>query len=56
MSWQDIIKTDAKRDAWYMANANPQTDTKQIEDKIADAPQYVKTAWGEVLRWLGEQQ
>jgi len=40
MSWMDILK-------------NTESD---ITSRITNAPQYVKTAWGEVLRWLGEQQ
>ena len=58
MSWKSILK-EIDRDSWYIAaNAhNRSLDyAKTIEDKITNAPQYVKTAWGEVLRWLGEQE
>ena len=57
MTWKTILK-EIDPDTWYMAaNAhNRSLNYSNVEDKITNAPQYVKTAWGEVLRWIGEQE
>tara|TARA_R110002051_G_scaffold165198_5_gene236093 strand:+ start:3677 stop:3976 length:300 start_codon:yes stop_codon:yes gene_type:complete len=31
------------------------TPEKEIAKKIVNAPPYIKTAWGEVKRWIDEQ-
>ena len=41
MKWENIFKAEAYT---------------EISNKILTAPRYVQTAWGEVMRWLGEQQ
>lgn len=43
MSWEDILKT----------NFSEASDA--IKARITNAPQYVKTAWGEVERWIQER-
>jgi hypothetical protein len=54
---EELSKQEIDPDSWYMAaNAhNRSLNYSNVEDKITNAPQYVKTAWGEVLRWIGEQ-
>ena len=41
MSWKDIVK---------------KSEIDNITKLIEASPRYVKTAWGEVMRWLGEQE
>ena len=60
MSWADILKGESdkikKERTWRVPpKIVPQrfkTPEKEIAKKIVDAPQYVKTAWDEVKRWL----
>tara|TARA_R100001244_G_C5072940_1_gene111864 strand:- start:154 stop:339 length:186 start_codon:yes stop_codon:yes gene_type:complete len=58
LTWKTILKEIDQDSWWIAANAhNRSLDyTKKVEEEITNAPQYVKTAWGEVLRWLGEQE
>tara|TARA_R110000787_G_C13041996_1_gene405520 strand:- start:74 stop:199 length:126 start_codon:yes stop_codon:yes gene_type:complete len=41
MSWKNIIK---------------KSEVDNITKLIEGSPRFVKTAWGEVVRWLGEQE
>tara|TARA_R110000744_G_scaffold209053_1_gene327858 strand:+ start:666 stop:881 length:216 start_codon:yes stop_codon:yes gene_type:complete len=61
MSWETIIKRKRGNTPRFKPPVDARTiphrfrkATTEITKKVADSPQYVKTAWAEVERWLTE--